>query len=491
MTGDSAEIETIGVSDKAASKSKPLEIRMTVLYHPDIDRAGDTAVLGTEHRRTTARISRLEPVFSTPYGKQTGTLNTPFVSRTPVEVETGGQGGVVLRCALGMDVRVDGFALNEVCQLNEAAVKRGIVLVLADAVVLLVHLYDPNVRIHINNLGLVGYNSEMQRLRTEIFKVADLDDKRVLIRGESGTGKELVAAAVHSQSRRSKRQFEKINITEIPTTLAERELFGAAKHAGTGEPGHEGYFLKADGGTLFLDEIGDVDVAVQTKLLRAVETGEIQILGSKAKTKVDVRILAGTDVDLDEAVQNGRFKLSLFVRLSAYTLYIPPLRERRDDIGRLFFHFLKTELEKLSESHKLQCSGPAAAPWMPAAFVERLVLFSWPGNVRQLQNVAARVAVQNRGCDQFQPDARMETMLNESLADSQVADESGQDPIRSFSRLESLSDEEIVRRLESFGFNVTKAARIMNIERAKFYRYLKQRSIHIEQLRSEWTLRQV
>ena len=112
------------------------------------------------------------------------------------------------------------------------------------------------------DLGMIGQNAEIERLRSEILKVADLDT-RVLIRGESGTGKELVASAIQAHSRRAEHAFEKVNITEIPTAIAERELFGAAKHAGTLEPGHEGYFLRADKGTLFLDEIGDVDPAIQ------------------------------------------------------------------------------------------------------------------------------------------------------------------------------------------------------------------------------------
>ena len=192
-----------------------------------------------------------------------------------------------------------------------------------------------------------------------------------------------------------------IGFTEIPTAIAERELFGAAKHAGTMEPGHEGYFARADKGTLFLDEIGDVNPAVQPKLLRAVETGEIQILGAKKKTKVDVRLLAGTDVDLEHAVKTGQFKSSLLERLAAYPIQIPPLRARKDDIGRLFIHFLKNELRTVGEISKLDEPKPGKRPWLPASFATKIALYPLAG-----QRAAAQKR-SNQNCDYQQGESRI------------------------------------------------------------------------------------
>ena len=489
MIQQSADIETIGIEERVVAREEQRRIVATILLHPEIRRIGDISVLAKLGSKTVVPISRLEPTFKKLDEGVHEPLETPFISRRPIEILCT-RNGIEIQNKNSVQISVMGLPFSEgkstfsIDELNS-----GVVLRIGNAVVLLIHMIDLAVRVQADLLGMIGHNREMHRLRAELLKVADLD-KRVLIRGESGTGKELVAEAIWNHSSRSDKVFEKVNVTEIPSTIAERELFGAARHAGTGEPGHHGYFLRADKGTLFLDEIGDVDPAIQPKLLRAVETGEIQILGSNKKTSVDVRILAGTDVDLEAAVEDGSFKSSLLQRLSTYTLHIPPLRNRRDDIGRLFFHFLIKELQKLGEAHKLNQAYSKTAPWFPAELMEKLALFRWPGNVRQLKNVAERIAILNRGCSEFQRDARIENMLVDDVVKNAATlrlEKTHED--KTAPHLENLTDQDIIAALELNGFNISKTVQDLNVGRAKFYRLLKQRGIDIEYLREAWNVR--
>jgi two-component system nitrogen regulation response regulator GlnG len=198
----------------------------------------------------------------------------------------------------------------------------------------------------------------------------------------------------------------------LPASLAAAELFGAAKGAFTGaDRKRPGYFSRAHGGTLFLDEIGETPMEVQPLLLRALESGEIQPVGADEPARVDVRLLAATDGDLEQAIEAGRFRAPLLHRLSGYEIRIPPLRERRDDIGRLFVHFLRQELAAMGEERSLDDPGPEGRPWLTASLVARLAGCSWPGNVRQLRNVARQLAVDSRGLPEALVSPRLDVLL--------------------------------------------------------------------------------
>src|SRR6185436_13729067 len=185
------------------------------------------------------------------------------------------------------------------------------------------------------------------------------------LRGETGTGKELLARAIHQASSRRAAPYFALNMAAIPASLAAAELFGAAKGAFTGADRRRvGYFGRAQGGTLFLDEIGELPADLQPLLLRVLENGEIQPVGGEETLRVDVRILAATDANLESAIEEGRFRAPLFHRLSGYELRLPSLRERRDDIGRLFIHFLRQELAALGEADRLADPGPEGRPWL-------------------------------------------------------------------------------------------------------------------------------
>jgi two-component system nitrogen regulation response regulator GlnG len=230
--------------------------------------------------------------------------------------------------------------------------------------------------------GIVGGSPAMQQIFKAVGKVAGTD-LTVLLRGESGTGKELIARAVHENSRRKGRPFVPVNCAAIPRELLESELFGHEKGAFTGAvSARRGRFEQADGGTIFLDEIGDMDLSLQTKLLRVLQERRIERLGGEGSIPVDVRIVAATNQDLEAAVATRAFREDLFYRLNVVTIHLPPLRDRREDIPALVSHFLSAFAQ---EQHAV------AKVFSPEAMALMLV-YGWPGNVRELENVVKRAA---------------------------------------------------------------------------------------------------
>ncbi|MEM6454830.1 MAG: sigma-54 dependent transcriptional regulator, partial [Acidobacteriota bacterium] len=233
-------------------------------------------------------------------------------------------------------------------------------------------------------VDLVGSAPSMQRLFRRVEKLAGTD-ATILITGESGTGKELGARALHALSpRRAAGPFHPVNCAAIPETLIESEFFGVEKGAYTGaDRARPGSFELADGGTLFLDEIGELPLAMQPKLLRALQEGRVQRVGGAKEIAVDVRIIAATNRDLAAEVRAGRFREDLFYRLDVVPLQMPPLRARREDIPRLVAHFAA----RASRRHGV------AAPSFPRALMRRLMDHTWPGNVRELANAVERLAL--------------------------------------------------------------------------------------------------
>ncbi len=230
---------------------------------------------------------------------------------------------------------------------------------------------------------LVGSGAAMTRLRTQVRKVANTDSN-VLITGESGTGKELVAQIIHQQSRRRARPFVAVNCAAVPDGLLESELFGYERGAFTGaHAGHAGKLQHAAGGTLFLDEIGEMSLLSQAKILRAVDTRVIQRLGSNVDTRVQVRLVAATNQQLERLVDEKRFRQDLFYRLNVVRLALPPLRERLEDIPELVEHILR-DLGQNRLQRTCNVEGE---------LVRRLQCYDWPGNVRELRNVLESILV--------------------------------------------------------------------------------------------------
>jgi len=235
--------------------------------------------------------------------------------------------------------------------------------------------------------NIIGDSPALRVALTRVDQVAPTDAS-VMLLGETGTGKELFARAIHNRSARAARPFVRVNCAALPSTLIETELFGHVRGAFTGAVGtREGRFEVADGGTLFLDEIGDLPADVQAKLLRVLQEGEFERVGSSQPRKVDVRIVAATHHDLDAAMLAGRFRADLYYRLNVFPIVLPPLRARIEDVPRLVWYFVNRRQRGLNRKFT------SIPPSVFAALQQR----TWPGNVRELQNVIERAMIHSTG----------------------------------------------------------------------------------------------
>jgi Nif-specific regulatory protein len=230
---------------------------------------------------------------------------------------------------------------------------------------------------------IVGSSNAMREVYEQVTQVARTNTT-VLLRGESGTGKEMIAHAIHYNSLRAGKPFVKVSCAALPETLIESELFGYERGAFTGAMSRKkGRFELADGGTLFLDEIGDLNVSTQIKLLRALQEREFERLGSTETIKVNVRLIAATNKDLEKAIEKGQFRADLYYRLNVFTIFMPPLRERKPDVLLLADHFLE-KYGREHHKHIKRISTPA---------IDMLTSYHWPGNVRELENIIERAVV--------------------------------------------------------------------------------------------------
>ncbi len=375
--------------------SLPEEVpALALLAHPDLSRMGEVALLAGLVTGQGVDLSRLSPSFGRAAGME-APLNDPFLSRSAHVLRADADGAVTITPSSGSSpLELDGVYLSRPVLLDRERLRRGVVLLLGERVALVLHLRKgPPHRS--SGMGLVGCSDAMARLEEQIDLVADLEVP-VLIRGETGVGKELVANALHARSKRSARKMVTVNMAALAPSVAASELFGHKKGAFTGATSdHAGYFAQADGSTLFLDEIGDVPAEVQPMLLRALESGEIQVVGGQTRGRVNVRLIAATDLDLESAARAGRFRAPLLERLASYQIRVPPLNRRREDIGDLLLHFLTLELQTIGQLSRLSPAGGVDV-WLPARLAARLALGDWPGNVRQLRNVVRQMVISCR-----------------------------------------------------------------------------------------------
>jgi two-component system nitrogen regulation response regulator GlnG len=446
-------------SPKARSGRVP---SLTILFHPeDPTRAGEIARLWTLLAEGACGLSRLEPEFAAPGGTRRAPLGDRHLSRTPVRISRR-ERGVRLEPA-GSELRVDGVPLGTARDLSRDELEQGVILELGGRVVLLLHLLGPELPRQ-PRLGMVGDSEAIERLRSEILRVADMG-VAVLLCGESGTGKECAARALAAIGSRAKGPFVAVNLAAVPSSIATSELFGHVAGAFTGAEGpHAGFFAEANGGTLFLDEIGAATLDVQAMLLRALESGEIQPLGSDRRRLVDVRVLAATDEDLELAVGEGRFREALYHRLSGYELDVAPLRRRRDDFGRLFMHFLGEELRAIGEERRTE-ELAAPSPWLPPALVARMARYDWPGNVRQLANVVRRLVVASRAGGSVSEEALPARVLEWTTARAaEPAAERAPSAVRA-----SVGEEELRSALRDHAWRINATARALGISRTYLY----------------------
>ncbi len=308
--------------------------------------------------------------------------------------------------------------------------------------------------------SLIGDGPAMQRLRSLMARVAP-SDGRVLIMGENGTGKELVAAAIHAGSGRSKGPFVKLNCGAVPKDLVESELFGHEKGAFTGAvAARKGRFELADGGTLMLDEIGDMPMPMQVKLLRVLQEGQFERVGGARTLRVDVRVLAATNRDLAAMVQDGEFREDLYYRLNVVTLRVPPLRERREDIGALIAHFTRQGRKGFG----LQLSPEALAA---------LQSYDFPGNVRELENLIERLAILYR--DETVSAATIREVLSTPGAAPKTTRTAVYEPGKSLRELlHDLERQIMLEAIAANGNSKSAAAQALGTERSHFYKKCRQ-----------------
>jgi two-component system nitrogen regulation response regulator GlnG len=462
-----------------ASLAAPILVPgLTILHHPDAERAGERVALAGLLSGRREALARGEPAFSQPGSALLRPLADPYLSRQAIRILPGAEpGGICLGCGESRTaVVVDGEPVDGDLEISPARLERGAILLLAGRVVLLLSRIDPVGAAGAPAFGLVGESAPMLALRREIQRVAGLDVP-VLLRGETGTGKELIARALHDAGRRRERPYLAVNMAAVPATLAAAELFGASRGAYTGaDRKRDGYFQRADGGTLFLDEVGETPPEVQALLLRALESREIQPVGSDEVRRVDVRLIAATDADLEGSVAAGRFRAPLLHRLAGYDIRVPPLRERRDDFGRLFLHFVRLELTGAGEAGRLAVP-PGGPSWIPAPLVARLAAFDWPGNVRQLRNAARQIVIAGRDAGEPGMWLQSERLLQEAAraAPPPKSDPTGvplvetPPPRKAYRSPEEVTDDELLEALRANRWRIQRAAAQLGISRGSLY----------------------
>ena len=440
--------------DSAATTSAMDEcLALTILHHPDTSRIGERALI----RGSRGRLSRLVPGF----GADKEPLGVKHMSRRPMFIEKTSAG---VRLSVDADLvtaRLDGAPCGDSHDVPRDALRPGVVLEFAGRVALLLH--RTGAASGDDDLGLVGISDAIERVRASIRKVGPLG-VTVFLRGPSGSGKELAARAIHTLSARKDAPFMSVNMAAVPETTAAATLFGHARGAFTGAThAAPGYFGRADGGTLFLDEIADTPSAVQPALLRVLESGEVQPLGEDTR-QVDVRVIAATDADLDFAVAEGFFRQALIQRLEGYVIELPPLATRPEDAALLLLRFLREELTALGHAQRLDAPASDKRPWLPSWLVASAARASWPGNVRQLRNVARRLAIDFCDRDEIPKDPAVERLFD-------VAQ-----PEHAKTRVEDIDEDALIASLRDHDWQPSTAAAALGISRTSIYALMKKSS---------------
>jgi two-component system, NtrC family, nitrogen regulation response regulator NtrX len=312
---------------------------------------------------------------------------------------------------------------------------------------------------------IAGESIPMKALRQQIALMAPTNG-RVLIYGESGTGKELVARAIHAQSLRKDAMFVEVNCAAIPEDLIESELFG---HRAGSFPGasaeKEGKFQKADGGTLFLDEVGDMSLKTQSKVLRTLDEGRFVPVGEEEPITADARVIAATNKDLEDEISKGNFREDLFYRLNVIPFYVPPLRERKEDIALLARHFLK-EFSHTYNRRPKELADDA---------LDALTRYSWPGNVRELRNLIERIVIMNPAIGRLER-KHLPTLVYRDGARRSLGEFSSLHEARA-----SYERDYILKKLDENLGNVARTAEVLGLERSHMYRKMRALGIAVKE----------
>lgn len=312
---------------------------------------------------------------------------------------------------------------------------------------------------------IVGDSVPMKALRQQIGLMAPTNG-RVLIYGESGTGKELAARAIHAESLRKESSFTEVNCAAIPEDLIESELFGHIKGAFAGATTEKiGKFQRADGGTLFLDEVGDMSLKTQSKVLRTLDEQRFTPVGGDEAMTVDTRVIAATNHDLEEEISRGNFREDLFYRLNVVPFYVPPLRERKEDIPLLARHFLR-EFSAQYSRHTKELSDEA---------LDVLSRYGWPGNVRELRNVIERIVIMNPAVTKFERKHLPPLVYRDGSRRSGGEFSSLQQARQAYER------DYILKKLDENHGNISRTAEVLGLERSHLYRKMKALQIAVKE----------
>ncbi|MEM1178135.1 MAG: sigma 54-interacting transcriptional regulator [Acidobacteriota bacterium] len=458
---------------------------LTVLYHDNARRIGETCLLTALPAGRSVDVSRLDPQFAAPGGKRRP-LADLHLSRAPLRLRPSGDAIELDPTDTTTRVVVDGELAVAPLTLDRSRLEDGAVVQMSESVVLLLHLRDPVPQRTAKHFGLVGDSDLLLRVRRDIERVAPLHVP-VLLRGETGTGKEMVAQALHRHSPRQSGPFVTVNMAAVPPSLAASELFGAERGAYTGaERPRAGYFEQAHGGTLFLDEIGETPDEIQPLLLRALESGEIQRVGAGTKRTVDVRLIAATDAALEQRVLGGEFRAPLLHRLAGFDIRLPALTRRRDDIGRLVRFFVADHLAQTDPS---MATPEAAVPpdavdlkWLRGTLFARLAGHDFPGNVRQLRNLVHQLLILGDRSAPGELAARLEELLaaDQALRAAPAAPAADSPPPVDakpvYRKPSEIPEEELLKALRDHDFRILPTAKALGVSRTSLYHMIERSS---------------
>lgn len=451
---------------------------LTIIWHPELERIGEQTIVTGQ----SLHLSRYHPLFCQP--EQPGLpLGHGGISRSPLELSIDVQGSVTIAVPAGrMLVELDGKEIQGNHYVQPDQISNGAILGLGRAVLLCLHWLTVLPK-HNAIEGLIGVGSSTQKVRDLIRQVATTD-ATVLLLGETGTGKEVVAQAIHSLSMRKHKPLVSVNMAALNDDLAAADLFGAAKGAYTGaQTARNGFFQEAEDATLFLDEVGNAPTSVQPMLLRVLETGDYRPLGATKDLTTTARIIAATDQDL----YGGGFNPALLRRLESFVINLPPLRNRREDVGVLIAHLMQSpSLANIANKN------------LSFTLLTQFATYDWPGNIRQLRHFLKRVLL---GIAANEPPSfsslidiplqRITYSAEPTNAYLPPTPSSTEKQTRK--KLNELSDEDVIKALEANEWNIQSAAQALGISRPSMYKLIEANSkirrvekISVEEIQQAW-----
>jgi len=460
---------TYGPDDSLTGSSGfPQVPALTIIWHPDLDRVGQIAPLTSLIESGLVHLSRDQPIFLPPGSTAGEPLDHRGISLQHSVLDiVYSRGTLELRRAdPSGKVEIDREPLGERRRVSAEDLQRGLIIRASRHFVFCLHAVHLPIS-RSTTLGLIGTSDGIEDARRSIIRVARKNTP-VLLRGESGTGKELAAKAIHAAGVRPRGPFVAVNMATLGAERAVAALFGHTRGAFTGAAAdHAGKFRSADGGTIFLDEIGETPREVQPMLLRVLDDQVIDPLGSSKPMKVDVRIIAATDAKLERAVLELRFELSLYNRLnSAVVIYLPPLRERREDIGSLLVNYLREGFGDNALLQRLQDPDRPGGSWLSARDVATVAVSPLSGNVRSIIGLARQLVT-----EAGEPPRDTHELVKKFLARKEPIATSDPEFAVPAGRA-VVTKEQLLIVLERANWNHARAAKILGVARSTVWRWI-------------------